>query len=509
MRQVAKVDNSLQERRGILELIERARKDSVSLPELEQIGVQLRQAGKRALPPLIRELWRENSGELITRYTYLLDFFEEESWLDRLIQIALTRQDLADDAKSALLIALEGYGVDVYAPPFSGEFTGVANKLCHVVQEGIRLEDEGTVTFLDEFLSYPSEVQHVVIRELPKSGDGHAARMLEAMLWHEDRAIVQAALTALGSIRSPKAAGILARFIEDGEPTLSAQAEKSLRRLTFLGVEAPELVALLPFHAAYATAPDGDGYRSLFISRWVADGKLAALYMQVHERRGLLAAWGAGALSEEEFHVELEGFSAQDDLHEVPADYLLDLLRDALYWSRDLCYLPADFYMRRGLFSGHDMTAAPYRPVFEEYQQKWGLSYREGEEISRELFADAFFNGWFMASQRVYDFAEQYKGAELGEQELVLERFCAELVAPELELIRDRLLAGADLMRRCNRDSVFVGRVVALAGSLVGNPLPHHLHPFLRAFALESMEIAKEALAQGAEDRLQAAAEEL
>jgi len=507
MRQATKIDNSLRERRVILDLIARAGKDGISLPQLEQIGVKLRKAGRRALNPLLRELWRESSGEAITKFAYLLDFFETEQWLDQLIQMALKRRDLDDAAKAALLIALEGYGVDVHAPPFTDEFAGVGNRLCHAVAGAVRLEEEGTVSLLDEFLSYPSEVQHVVIRELPKSGDAQSARMLEAMLWHQDRGIVQAALTALGSVRHPVAADILARFAKDGAAELSPLTQKSLRRLSFLGIHPAARRMALPFHAAYATPPDGDGYRSLFISRWVEGDSITALYMQVHERRGLLAAWGAAGLSPEGFQEELEGFSMQDDLREVPTDYLLELVRDALYWSRDLCYLPADFYMRRGMFSGQDMTPAAYRPSFPEHAQGRGLSYREGEEISRELFADPFFAGWFMASQQVCDFAEKYRGADISEQELVLERFCAELLAPELELIRDRLLSSADLMRRCGRERGFIARVVALAASLVGNPLPHHLHPFLRGFALESMEIAREALAQGGDDRLQAVEE--
>ena len=44
--------------------------------------------------------------------------------------------------------------------------------------------------------------------------------------------------------------------------------------------------------------------------------------------------------------------------------------------------------------------------------------------------------------------------------------------------------------------------VVALAQSLRDYRLPHHLHPFLRGFAMESMEIAREALAHGGADHL-------
>ena len=495
MAQIGKIDNSLKERRDILELLGRLRGDGISLQEMENIGLRFQQAGRRALRPLVRELWRENSGELITKYAYILDFFATEDWLDQLIQIALKRRDLGADGKAALLVALEGYGVDVHSPPFKAAGGATGNTLGQAVQGAIRLGEEGMVTFLDDFLAYPPEVQQIVIRELSQSADPHGARMLEAMLWHEDREIVQSALTALGRIRDPIAAGVLMSFIPDADRELEGQARSSLRRLSFVGVQPAPPRPALPFHAGYATAPDGDGYRSLLLSRWVGESTVTILYMQVHERRGMLAAWGAGELTLEGFRTELEGFGVQDDLHEVPPGYVVELVRDALYWSRDLCYLPADFYMRRGIFAGERMTPAPFAAGLAGLAQDRVLSYHEGEQISRELFADPFFSGWFMASQQVYDFAEEYRSGERTEQ--VLERFCAELLAPDIELIRERLLVSADLMRRCGRAGGEVARVVALAASLAANPLPHHLHPFLRGFAVESMEIARESLERG------------
>jgi hypothetical protein len=505
MRQGCKVDYSLKERRDILELIERLKTDTMALPELEQVGARFRSCGNSALRLLLQELWREPSAEALSRYACLLDFFDTDLWLNELIQIALKRKDVCETARSALLASLDGCGVDIHSPPFSDRFTGGQSSLSLAIQGSLQLEESQTVGFMDDFLGYPSDVQQIVIRELPKTGELQAARMLEAMLWHEDAAIVNGALTSLGAIRHPASAGVLAQFLEDGDPQYATQAQRSLRRLSFLGITPGERSERLPFHAAYATAPDGDGYRSLFISRWTEGGKLAALYMQTHERRGLLAAWGSGSLSEEGFRTELEGFGAQDDLHEVPVNYFLDLVRDALYWSGDLSYLPADFYLRRGIFSGENMTPAPYLPCFAEYAGNRGLKYLEGEEISREIFDDPVFAGWFMGSDEVYDYAEEYRKADIVGQEAVLERFCAELLAPELELIRDRLLASADLMRRCGRERAFIAKVVGLANSLVGNPLPHHLHPFLRGYALESMEIAHEALALYGEDALQAA----
>lgn len=498
-----KIDNSLQERRDILELLGRLKGDGISIHEMERIGLKFQEAGRRALRPLVRELWRENSGELISKYAYILDFFETADWLDQLIQIALKRQDLEADGKAALMVALEGYGVDVNAPPFKQKGSaGTGSTLAQAVEGAMRLGEEGMVTFLDDFLSYPPEVQQTVIRELAQTGDPLSARLLEAMLWHEDRAVVEAALSALGRVRDPLAAGALQDFLQDCDETFAGQATRGLRRLTFLGVKPPQPRVLLPFHEGYATAPDGDGYRSLLVSRWVAEGKVGVLYMQVHERRGVLAAWGAGELTTDAFQSELEGFRMQDDLHQVPPEYLLELVRDALYWSRELCYLPADFYMRRGIFAGQDMTPAPFVPTLTDLPKCGPLSFKEGERVSRELFADPFFSGWFMASQRVYDYAEEYRAGSPAEQ--VLERFCEELLAPELELVRDRLLVNADLMRRCGRGAGEVAKVVALAESLADNPLPIHLHPFLRCFAMESMEVARESIERGEEPPLRA-----
>lgn len=505
MQRTDKIDNSFQERRDILDLIDELKGDGISIQEMERIGLKFQKAGKRALRPLVRELWRENSGELITKYAYVLDFFESEDWLDQLIQIAIKRKDLRADGKAALMVALEGYGVDVNAPPFRHAGAAPAPTLCESVQGALRLGEEGMVTFLDDFLSYPQEVQQIVIRELSRCGDPHAARLLEAMLWHEEREVVNAALAALGKIRNPEAAGVLQNFAEDCPAEMRDEARKALRRLTFVGVTPPAPRKLLPFHAGYATAPDGDGYRSLLISRYVDLDRVSVLYMQVHERRGVLAAWGTGEISLEGFNSELEGFRMQDDLHQVEPEYLLDLVRDALYWSRELCYLPADFYMRRGIFAGENMEPAPLSKKLSRLPACRPLTFLEGEQAAREFFTNPFFSGWFMASQRVYDYAEEYRGG--ADREKVLERFCEELLAPELELIRERLLACADLMSHSGRRSSIVTKVVGLAESLVDNPLPLHLHPFLRSFALESMEVARESLERGEEPPLRAVEE--
>ena len=487
------MDTSLRERHGIVALLERIREDGVSLQDLEEIGVTLRQSGRRALRPLMRELWRESDGELISRYTYLLDFFETDAWLDQLIQIALKRRDLGPDGKAALSTCLKGYGVDTQSPQLSLALDWGSPTAAGPQQWGGG-GDEGIVSYLDDFLSYPLDVQLVVLRELPNGGAAQSARMLEALLWHQEERIVAGALDALGRLRDPAAAGVLARYLEEAPSQRRQQTEKSLRRLAFLGVPAPEETPLFPFHAGYASAPDGDGYRSLFVSRYQGDGRLTALYLQVHERRGLLAAWGGEGLTLDAFEAELEGFSCQEELHEVGADHVVELVRNALYRSGELAYLPADFYLRRSMFRGRELAPLPFAPSFDDLPERC-LTFQEGEKAAEDLLADPLFAGWFMAEERVTELAREFR--EGGDREEVLARFCAELFTPNLDLIRERLLTCADLMCRLGRDPRLVEKAVALARSLTNYRLPHHLHPFLRLFALESLEVARGSLERG------------
>src|SRR5512138_1791009 len=119
MENTRKVDRSLKERLGVLQLLDRLKKENITYAEMDDIGNQLRKAGRSAVQPLLRKLWREKNGTLISKYTYLLDFLDDRYWFDQIIQIALHRKDLELEGKSAILATLEDCGVDVTVPPFS------------------------------------------------------------------------------------------------------------------------------------------------------------------------------------------------------------------------------------------------------------------------------------------------------------------------------------------------------------------------------------------------------
>src|SRR5512146_3012449 len=144
-----KIDTTLPERYGIIRLLERLQKDSITIDEMDEIGAKLQKAGRRALSPLVRRLWRERNGDLISRYTYLLDFFEDETWLDQLVQMALRRRDLETEGKAALLAALEAYGVDVSTPPFARLLAEVGGPLSLTLPRLFDRGEEGILGFIE------------------------------------------------------------------------------------------------------------------------------------------------------------------------------------------------------------------------------------------------------------------------------------------------------------------------------------------------------------------------
>lgn len=509
-----KIDETLKERHGILHLLERLKKDNISLAEMEEIGGKLQKSGKRAVSPIVRRLWREKSGDLISKYTYLLDFFDDEVWIDQLIQIALKRRDLEDDGKEALLGALEEYGVDVSGPPFSlllcREGATLRTSLPKLLDKG----EDGLVCFVEDVLFYPLETGLSLIRELPSVADHRILDLLEILLGIGDREIRLEVVAALGRVRESGAAAILHGLREDADERVRTSAARSLRRLAFLGVATvtPQPAPPpLPFYAAYASPIDGSGSRTIWISRNAENGGLAVLYLQTHEVGGITAAWGSGDVTCEEFARYLAETGSEEGMVGVAPDYALSLLRDAIYRSgQNEAFLPAEFYVWRRLFAPEEIAPAHFTPEFSGFDLNALAVSARLIAGSATLLDDDSFVGWGLAKGRVCDYAEEWielektaEGVNLARgMESLLTRFCRELLVPETERTKRRLLLTADFMLKTGKEKVLVEKTLAAAVSLDNPRFRHRLHPFLKRLALESMDLAREALAEGYDLRL-------
>jgi HEAT repeat protein len=246
MEQRRKIDNSLKERHGIIHLLERLKQDGITIAEMEEIGAKLGKSGKRALSPLVRRLWREKSGDLISKYAYLLDFFDDEVWIDQLIQIALRRRDLEEEGKAALLAVLEEYGVDISVPPLATLLARDGGPLRTTLPRLLDQGDEGLICFMEDFFFYPPETRLMVIRQLPLLAEPRVLTILEVLLGIDDPEIREETVTALGRVRDSGAAVLLHGMLGHPDLTVREAVTRSLRRISFLGIDtAPPSSAVL------------------------------------------------------------------------------------------------------------------------------------------------------------------------------------------------------------------------------------------------------------------------
>ena len=457
----------------------------------------------------MRKLWREKNGDLISKYTYLLDFFDDEVWIDQLIQIAIKRRDLEDEGKEALLGTLEEYGVDVREPPFSLLLSRDGSSLPVTLPKLLDKGEDGLVCFVENILSNPEEVRLELIRELPRITDPRILTLLETVLWVDDREMRLAAVAALGRVRESRAATILHDLCGDADVQVREAAVRNLRRLSFVGVDAgtsSPAPSLLPFHVAYASPFDGNGCRAVWISRHAEDGRLAILYLQVHDTGGVRGAWGSGGVTREEFARYLAETDNEDGLVEVSVGYALTLVKDALYRSGQVgSLLPAEYYVWRRWFAAADVVPEPYAPEFGGYDLNALAVSARLIVGSASLLDEDQFAGWGVAKGRVCDYAEEWieleksaDGRDLAAgMESLLGRFSDELLVPELDRLRRRLFLTADLMQKTGTERDLVEKTLAAALSLDAPQFRKRQHPFLKRLALESMDLAREALAEG------------
>jgi len=501
-----KVDRSLTERLGVLQLLERLKKDTITYAEMDDIGSQLRKAGPAAVQPLLRKLWREKNGTLISKYTYLLEFLDDHYWFDQIIQIALKRRDLELEGKSAILATLEDCGVDVTVPPFSTLLSCTPGPVCESFPLLMGKGDDGLLWLLEDFAAMSLETKRSFLKQLSGLADPRVPGFLRLLLWHDDPEVAAEVVDAVGRIRLPWAAELLEDFRQEAPELLQPKIIRNIRRLSFMGIRAklPPVVAKRPpFHSAYAGPLDGSGYRHLWLARWREDGRIDSVEFQLHDQSGVKGVWGESGESPEVYEERAAQRCTEELIEQISPDYGLQLLRDGLYRSREEGYqLPTEFLLRRTVFSPQELEPRAYEPPLST----WSVTVTPRLlSLSAQLIDDEFFAGWSLSSSRVYDAAEEWISLEessSGEKlaaglEGLLAELCREEFQPRLAEISHRLFLNGDYLARIGVDGELVKATLAAAESIAQFAHPCHLHPFLRRYAMESMIAAREAMTEG------------
>lgn len=516
----AKLDKSLRERRRITRLLDFLKRDDLTGEQMERIGRRLQKAGKRALSPLVRKLWREQNGTNIYRYTCMLDFFDASTWMDQLIQITLQRKDLEEDGKLALLDVLHESGIDVTAPPFAAMTGYGASSLEGFADDCLKDGERGLVRFIDSFLDMADQFRERMLRRLSENGSAEAMALLEILLSFENTEVVRGAVLALGRAKNGFALDVLRRAEARLDGEQAELVRRSIRRLSFVGIREPvelprSFQQPLPFHDVYAGPIDFYGSRSLWFSWKLDDTGYAAILILTSETDGVLNAVSYRMADEKEYGHVLRDVADGEMLMPVASDYAQALLRDALHSSREQgFFLPPDFYVDMRLFRPDTLKPGAYIPRFK-------LSYLEGivEKIpgyvatSSELLDEPGLEGWILTESLVYDVAERLiaSAADGSAPDAVaspgfeadISRCCDELITPRRAGIIKRLLLAADYLQQIDAGEAAVQRTLATALSLVGGFLTECRHPFIRRLLLDSIEAARQSLAEGYDPRLE------
>lgn len=511
MNKAIKIDTSLRERRSIIRLLDYLKRDDLTTDQMERIGKRLQKSGRRALRPLVRKLWHEKNGTAIYRYTCMLDFFENSSWIDQLIQITLKRKDLEDDGRLALLDRLQETGIDVTAPPFAAMTGYGASSIEGFISDCLTDGERGLVRYMDLFLDAADEVRERMISCLADYDCPEAVAMLEILLAFERPEVVREAVITLGRIKSGLSLAVLLKAEKKLEGDIGKLIRRSIQRLSFLGVnEAEELPDIFvtpgPYHHLQVGPVDIYGSRSMLFSWRAGETGFAVLLLLVGDTEGVINALSYRMKDLQEYDAVLREVTAGEMLEPVDEGYALAVLNDAIYRSSEQGYLlPPDLYVDLRLFKAGDIKP-------EELVPKFSITHLDGfvEKIpgylpnSYELLDTGSFEGWLLSEPAVYDAAErlalQLKKVGTTDEaalENELERIVKELITPRRADLVRRLLLTADYMQQTGCEDSQVQQTIAVALSLVGGLLPENSHPFIRRLILDSIETARQALAEG------------
>jgi hypothetical protein len=513
------IDTTLRERRRINRLLDFLKRDDLTGEQMERIGRRLQKSGKRALKPLVRKLWREQNGTALYRYTCMLDFFDASAWMDQIIQITLKRKDLEEDGKLALLDVLHDSGIDVTLPPFAA-MTGYGSPTLEgFVTDCLGDGERGLVRFVDSFLDVADEFRSRMIQTLADTATAEAAALLEILLSFEKQDVVREAIAGLGRTRSGYALDVLNRAKERFDGDQAVLIRRSIQRLSFTGVREPLSLPTtfqqpLPFHEVYAGPVDFYGSRTLWFSWRLDEHAYAAMLILTGETDGMLNAISYRMKDDKEYGHILKDVAGGEMLSPVVSGYALAALRDALHRSREAgFYLPPDFYVDMRFFRPDSLKPEAYVPRFKLTHLENIVEMIPGYvATSNDLLDEPGLEGWVLTEAALYDVADRFMALE--EQggsdtmpsdvlEKEIARCCDELIVPRRAEIIKRLLLTADYLQQIEGDEVAVQKTLATALSLVGGFLPDCRHPFIRRLLLDSVDAARQTLAEGYDPRLE------
>ncbi len=371
------------------------------------------------------------------------------------------------------------------------------------------------IEYIQQLETQPLEVALDLVASLDAIAPEERLTLLRLLAQDLRDVVATQAIYGLGRIRLPEAIGALRSLLPGVTEARRALIERSLRKLTLAGVQAPPPVALPPGWRALVSGLDGEGYRAVwFVAPTQATaitlykpGTVTFLGVLIGDANGLRLCFSNTSLPTVRIPApHLPGtFSEllipQTDLPmrllEVSFEYGRSLVAAAIQLNFERqAPVPHEFRLLNPLIWQFGEPAAP--PLPDIPPMIGDLAIANLRRQARTLLDHWAFSSWFVHSEICYDLAERMLDARrpaFPTVEMLLEELAAREFSPtDLAAYRRRLMAMTSWLALAG-DMQMAALARHLAASL--RPPADLTHPFLIELARIGVERAMSNLRAG------------
>jgi hypothetical protein len=360
-------------------------------------------------------------------------------------------------------------------------------------------------------------LRHIASSQAPRKVD-----LIERVAMAPNKDLAIAATEALGTIRDAQAAEALDRISRgSAEKAVQKSARRSLYRLSSQGIrvtvaeqpaaQGPAAARTATLYRVVASAFDGSGTRAMWFG---ADRPLGGIYMiaaTVNDVEGLTDVYGRDT-TRKRFAEQEAKMRETDPMAwvELPFDYAKQLIAEAVARTRDEHLLvPNSYAMWAALIDSPD-TPLEQPIVYREISAIEARLHPTLEGETPRLFEQPEIEPWFAPPSAALKWAHQMADtmtarlivtleSDTERQERILREAVKDLFPPRvIRGLRRRLEETAYIFLRTGREPD-ARRAVAAAVTIEDVRPLQPLHPFLRAMAMRSLQIAYEAERSGVE----------
>ncbi|AEE91840.1 conserved protein of unknown function [Tepidanaerobacter acetatoxydans Re1] len=499
-----KVDYRLLYKKQILDYLESLKDTEQTIWQMDESMKRLFRIGEQVIPVCLAKL-RENDEEIAPIVCYALEFANDYSVVEPLMDI-LIMPNVSDRIKARILAVLTHYGIDASELPLEiimEDFDKMASDSMAEMLEDIESDPFLIPYILDDLDEFSLEMKLAYIKDLGAQKDERAIPILEIMASVDDYPVAHEAIKALGQIKSGKALYVLYKLAtKSAEEDIQRIAHRESQRLKFNGIS---MEFFEPWEnlqnpaKVFISSIDGIGSRVLWIA-WknpFKSRKLSFMNLLISADMGVRDCWGVSNITTREFNSSVKDFSRTTVVTKCDLDYAITLLGDALFFNKTKDYpIPYQFYFWKHLLEQNcRINCEPYYPQFTGYDLELIEKDQECFKSTFDLFNHSFFNDWFIAHPRVYDYAEENKSRKgylikkmtYQKAEKLFARFTEELIEPNADKVKRMLELSADFLDKAGQTEI---AKTALCAFLHMDIKPLHHHPFIQRMIIESIKVA-------------------